>query len=301
VLRRLLGRVLGARGNAGPDRPIPLVHPPGHFHSPIPSLRDVDGHRPAVSETSPAELPGVDLHPDGQRALLRDVCGYYAELPFTARPTPGLRYYFENPFFSYSDAIFLYGVMRRFRPRKVVEVGSGFSSAVMLDTSQRFLDGGVTFTFTAPDPARLLELMTDVDHARAQVHRARVQDVPLAVFDVLEAGDILFVDSSHVTKIGSDVNHLLFTVLPRLRPGVLVHFHDVYYPFDYPAEHVAAGLAWNEAYILRAFLQYNRAFEVILFNTWLETFYAEEVYGPMPLCRLNPGGSLWLRRAAVSA
>jgi hypothetical protein len=97
------------------------------------------------------------------------------------------------------------------------------------------------------------------------------------------------------------VNHLLFMVLPRLRPGVLVHFHDVYYPFDYPPEHVAAGLAWNEAYLLRAFLQYNRAFEVVAFNTWLETFYPDEVYGPMPLCRLNPGGSLWMRRRDLSS
>jgi hypothetical protein len=293
VLRRLFAR---AHAHVGSERPVPLVHPPGHFHSPIPSHGDVKGHRPAVSEKSPAELPGVDLNPAGQRALLREVCAYYAELPFTAQPAPGLRFYFENPFYSYSDAIFLYGLLRRFRPRRVVELGSGFSSAVMLDTSQRFLDGGVAFTFIDPDPGRLLSLLTDDDRARTEIHRARVQDVSLATFDVLQGGDILFIDSSHVSKIGSDVNHLLFTVLPRLRAGVLVHFHDVYYPLDYPVEHVAAGLAWNEAYLLRAFLQYNRAFEVLLFNTWLETFHAEEVYGAMPLCRLNPGGSLWLRR-----
>jgi hypothetical protein len=82
---------------------------------------------------------------------------------------------------------------------------------------------------------------------------------------------------------------------------LLVHFHDIFYPFDYPREMLLDGVAWNEAYVLRAFLQYNRAFEVILFTTWLETFYPDEVYGPMPLCRLNPGGSLWLRRADPSA
>jgi hypothetical protein len=126
--------------------------------------------------------------------------------------------------------------------------------------------------------------------------QSKVQDVPLSTFDALQAGDILFIDSSHVSKVASDVNHVLFNVLPRLASGVLVHFHDVYYPFEYPRFVHYQGIAWNEAYLLRAFLSFNSAFEVVLFNTYLETAHPELVYEAMPLCRKNPGGSLWIRR-----
>ena len=106
----------------------------------------------------------------------------------------------------------------------------------------------------------------------------------------------MFVDSGHVSKVGSDLNHVVFNVLPRLASGVLVHFHDVYYPFEYPREVLYSGIAWNEAYLLRAFLQYNERFEILLFTTYLETAHAAMVFDAMPLCRRNPGGSLWLRR-----
>ena len=85
-------------------------------------------------------------------------------------------------------------------------------------------------------------------------------------------------------------------MLPRLARGVLVHFHDVFYPLEYPREMVYHGIAWNEAYLLRAFLQYNSAFQIAFFNTYLETFHRERVYAAMPLCEKNPGGSIWLRR-----
>ena len=89
---------------------------------------------------------------------------------------------------------------------------------------------------------------------------------------------------------------MLFEVLPRLAPGVLVHFHDVYYPFEYPREVLYAGMAWNEAYLLHAFLQFNQAFRVRLFTTYLETVHSARVFEAMPLCRRNPGGALWLQR-----
>ena len=107
---------------------------------------------------------------------------------------------------------------------------------------------------------------------------------------------ILFIDSTHVSKIGSDVNSLLFDILPKLNRGVYVHFHDVFYPFEYPQEWVYQGLAWNEAYILRAFLQHNDAFKIVFFNTYLELFYREKFENSMPLCLKNPGGSIWLTK-----
>jgi hypothetical protein len=115
-------------------------------------------------------------------------------------------------------------------------------------------------------------------------------------FDVLMESDVLFVDSSHVVKVGSDVLDLFFRILPRLKSGVYIHFHDIFHPFEYPKEWIINGKAWNEAYLLRAFLQYNDSFEIVFFNTFLEFFHPGRFHRDMPLCMKNPGGSIWLRK-----
>jgi len=124
----------------------------------------------------------------------------------------------------------------------------------------------------------------------------RLQDVELREFGALGPNDILFVDSTHVGKIDSDVNRIFFEILPSLAAGVHVHFHDVFFPFEYPKEWVQQGRAWNEIYMLRAFLQYNSAFRVVLMNTFLEQFHEEFFRRRMPLCLRNRGGSIWIRK-----
>ena len=119
------------------------------------------------------------------------------------------------------------------------------------------------------------------------------------LFATLEENDILFIDSTHVAKIGSDVNYLFFEVLPRLRAGVYVHVHDIFHPFEYPRAWIYEGRAWTEAYMLRAFLTFNTAFEIVLFNTFLERFHRERFAHKMPLCLRNEGGSIWLRRTTT--
>ena len=126
--------------------------------------------------------------------------------------------------------------------------------------------------------------------------RKKVQDVEPSRFDSLEEGDILFIDSSHVAKIGSDVNFLFFEILPRLAKGVLIHIHDVFVGFEYPLAWVAQGKAWNEMYVLRAFLQYNQSFKILAFNTFLEHFHQAEFQQHLPLCLKNTGGSIWLQK-----
>jgi hypothetical protein len=165
----------------------------------------------------------------------------------------------------------------------------------MLDTADRWLPE-TAFTFIDPDTSTLDALLRPGDRERATIVRAKLQDVPLTTFDSLEANDILFIDSTHVSKTGSDVNRIVFDILPRLAPGVHVHFHDVFYPFEYPKEWVYEGRAWNEDYILRAFLEFNDAFEIVLFGTWLARFHRELLGELMPLTLENPGGSLWLTR-----
>ncbi len=166
----------------------------------------------------------------------------------------------------------------------------------MLDTNELFFEGAIACSFVEPYPELLRSLLRDGDDSRITIVPRALQTVEVEEFERLEANDLLFIDSTHVAKIGSDVNYLFFEVLPRLAPGVYVHLHDIFYPFEYPREWVLEGRAWSEAYLLRAFLTLNRSYEIVLFNTFLEHFHRELFEDHMPLCLRNPGGSIWLRR-----
>jgi predicted O-methyltransferase YrrM len=273
-----------------------LFVPPGHFYSPIPSPEDVRPYLERLVQSPPQEIEGLNLNHDGQLRLLAALQTYYKDLPFSERKSEGTRYFYENPAYSYSDAIFLYAMIRHQKPQRIVEIGSGYSSCVMLDTNARFFANAIEITCIEPYPDLLHTLMHPGDRERVRVLAQRVQDVPLAHFEALSANDILFVDSTHVSKVGSDVNHILFHILPRLRSGVHIHFHDVFWPFEYPRAWLDENRAWNELYMLRAFLQFNSSFRITLFNTYLEARYPDYFHAHMPLCMRNPGGSIWLQK-----
>ena len=270
--------------------------PPGHFYSPIPSLDEIRRDESRIFGGAPRHVAGVELHETEQLQLLREFVAYYGDMPFQGQKSGGLRYYYENPNYSYSDAILLHCMIRHLRPKRIIEVGSGFSSCMTLDTNDLFFAGSIRTTFIEPYPELLMSLLKDTDSSNARVIRSRLQDVDLAEFESLQANDILFIDSTHVSKIASDVNRIFFDILPRLSSGVHVHVHDIFFPFEYPKEWVYEGRAWNEAYILRAFLQYNCAFRVVLMNTYMELFHEAFFREKMPLCLKNPGGSIWIRR-----
>ena len=281
---------------------------PGHYSSPLPDSTEVLARSQVLFDRSTVKCPGIDLREEAQLELLESFSRYYDDLPFPTQHGDSIRYYYENWWFGYGDAITLYSVLRHYEPRRVIEVGSGFSSAAMLDVNDLFLEGKVHFTFVEPHPKgerRLLQLLTQEDQGKHAILRKQVQDIPLEVFQALSANDILFIDSSHVGKVGSDVTYILFRILPKLKAGVIVHFHDIYWPFEYPQEWILeAGIAWNEAYFLRAFLQHNQAFEVIYFNSFLAQHHADVLRRKMPLSlkvsplTLKGGGpsSLWLRK-----
>lgn len=221
---------------------------------------------------------------------------YYKELPFDIHKKENLRYYFENPNYSYSDAIFLYCMIRYTKPKKIIEVGSGYSSCVILDTNELFFNGAISCSFIEPYPQLLLSLIKDRDKNKIELVQNNLQDVDINKFSELSKGDILFIDSTHVSKINSDVNFIFFDILPRIKSGVYIHFHDIFYPFEYPKEWIYEGRAWNEDYMLRAFLQYNDSFKIQFFNTFLEYFYRDKFINDMPLCMKNPGGSIWIKK-----
>ena len=270
--------------------------PPGHFYSPIPSLADVDSDAERLFGDPPRALPGIELAEDRQLELLESFIDFHSELPFTPERTEGLRYFYDNSAYSYSDAILLHCMIRHARPARIVEVGSGYSSCMILDTNDLHFGGAIETTFIEPYPELLESLIGDDDRDTVRIIPERLQDVSLDEFTRLEAGDILFIDSTHVSKIGSDVNQVMFEILPRLAPGVFVHVHDIFHPFEYPRYWIEEGRAWNEIYLLRAFLQFNEAFEIVLLNTFMEHFHEDFFAEHLPLCLENRGGSIWLRR-----
>ena len=273
-----------------------LGFPPGHFHSPIPCVEEIRHKEAQIFDYAPRAIPAVDLNEEQQLALFQAFKRHYKEQPFEAYKREGIRYFFENGYYPYADGIILYCMLRETRPRQVIEVGSGYSSCLMLDTNQLFLDNAISCTFIEPFPNRLLSLLTEEDKRRNRIIQANVQELDPNFFSDLAEGDILFIDSSHVVKTASDVNYIFFEILPRLKNGVYVHFHDVMYPFEYPKEFVYDGRAWNEAYMLRAFLQYNDAFRIQFFYHFFERFHRDELAEHTPLCLKSGGASIWLKK-----
>ncbi len=273
-------------------------YPRGHYYSPLPDIEEVRSKAEVLYNPNVDLGPSINLRKDAQRSLLGAIDRFYNEFPWKQESSTGNRFHFNQTYFCYGDALMLYSSLRFLSPKKVIEVGSGFTSALMLDTNDLFLQGTVRFTFIEPYPERLQFLLKDEDHKTARVVVDSVQNIPLETFKELEENDVLFIDSSHVAKIGSDVNHLIFNVLPILKPGVVIHFHDVLWPFEYPEEWIIEGRAWNEAYLLRAFLQYNHHFEVLLLNSYVGPAFGSFMAEHMPIFMKNTGGSLWLRKVS---
>jgi hypothetical protein len=276
--------------------------PPGHFYSPLVDPADEVVQR-RLREVECGTLPGLgDFQLDERliRNWITRISSHYEQAPFSDVPQDGLRYSYKNTAFSYGDALALFGILLELRPQRFIEVGSGYSSCLAMDTNDRFLDGKLNITFVEPYPETLFSLLGADDPYRERVVVKRLQNVPTELFTELGPGDILFIDSSHVGKMGSDVNDYLFRILPALRPGVVVHIHDIPYPFEYgPQWIVEQNRSWNEAYLLRAFLQYNAAFRVFYFNHFVYRQFSDILTTKMPLCLKDCGASIWLEKLAT--
>ena len=278
---------------------------PGGYYSPIPSQREIKEYN--FNAPLPKSLPGIDLNSEEQLRLLDLFEPFYKELPFPDEGNSrggGMRYYYRNGFYTYSDAILLYCMIRHLKPNKIIEVGSGFSSCVMLDTNEKFMGEEINLTFVEPYPERLESLLKNNNKEKVVIHKKRIQEIPLEEFKKLCRNDILFIDSSHVSKFRSDVNYIIHEILPILADGVYIHFHDVFYPFEYPKEWLLEKRAWNEQYILRAFLQYNKNFKIMMFNTYLQSVYEAKIKSRFSLLykevtdwyKTTVAGSIWLRK-----
>jgi len=273
-------------------------HPPGHFYSPIVNPEEVRSYWERSAGKDVADLPGLRIDLEAMRALWRRRLPFLRELRFARDPGGATRYYTSDRRYPSGDAFVLAAMIADRRPRRIVEIGSGFSTAVMLDTLDALGDATCQLVCIDPYPERLRSLLRPDDPARVEIRGARVQDVDFAAFDALQPNDILFIDSSHVLKTGSDVHHELFEILPRVAPGVLIHFHDIQFPFEYPAEWVfGKRWSWNEIYAVRAFLSYNSRFATTFFSDLFFRRCPEDLAG-VDFGGKAVGGSLWIERFA---
>lgn len=270
-----------------------------HFYDPVPDTRTLDDA--LWQRLSP--LTGIQLHVDEQVQRLRDLSRRYQsewqQFPLHPHPqAPKHTYHYANPFFGPVDADLLYAMLRETRPRRVVEVGSGFSSRVIAHAIRRNRSEDPTYTcqylVVDPFPGAVTAQIPEI----TRLIRRPVQSMPFSFF-ALEAGDVLFIDSSHVLKIGSDVHYLYLSVLPELSPGVLIHIHDIFLPAEYPKAWVKRHYRfWNEQYLLQAFLMFNRDFRVVFANSYLHLYHAQELQRAFPAYRpdVHHPSSFWMQR-----
>jgi methyltransferase family protein len=279
---------------------------PVHFYQPIPDTQSL----PETLWDRPSELVGIDMNDVMQLDLLRnhfpEFRHEYDQFPVQPTGEPS-RFHFNNGLFDGTDALVAYCMIRHFQPRLIVEVGSGFSSLLAAEAIAKNKNSALICI----DPFPLDFLRQGFPGLRSLIEN-KVEDIDLEFFSQLQSADILFIDSSHTVKIGGDVNYLFLEVLPRLKPGVIVHVHDIFLPFDYRRDWVKDRLRfWTEQYLLQAFLTFNSEFEVLMANHYLVHRYLEDLKAAFPnlesLKAALPGsvkwdgGSFWMRRRAAKA
>ena len=267
-----------------------IVISSGSYESPYADPAYVKENEDKIYNVSKKMNINFDI--DGQIALLNRMY----EIPLPNWPenkgNSGFRYYYRNNWFGFSCAAALYGMIMLNKPKHIIEIGSGFSTSMMLDTNEHYFNNEIDIECIEPRPQRLKELLKETDNLF--IHENDLQEMPLDVFSKLEQNDILFIDSSHVMRAGSDVTYELFEILPMLPKGVYIHFHDIFWPFEYPMYYLNQGYAYNEQYVLRALLTDSTTYKVTLFGHQLECLSNA---GIIP--KLDPVygvGSLWIEK-----
>ena len=266
---------------------------PAHYYVSVPNVIELDRDRAEWAKKS--ELPGLDVDLDRQIECLGAICRPYRD------EYAGNAVYREavaqeyGPGYGYVEAQALHAVIRHFKPKRIIEVGSGVSTHCMLaavELNRR--DGGheVQMTCVEPYPSARLRQTPAIE-----LLVKKVQLVPPDFFSRLGQGDLLFIDSSHTVKPGSDVNYLILEILPLIRPGVVVHFHDIYLPYDFQRNILKTFLHWSETSLLRAYMVGNDRIKILFCLSHLHYDRQQELkelfpeYDPVPGENgLNPDG-----------
>jgi len=254
---------------------------PIHYYEPLPDFRSITPEQINRRRSYPA----IDFNWNEQLDLLNELTAN--------RELTALDFDFENDYFNGFDAAIYYSLIRHVQPRRIIEIGGGYSTRIALKALAQ--NGKGTLTCIEPYPEERL----NGAHLSIELIRKRVEEVEVDFFSSLQANDILFIDSSHTVKFGSDVCYEFLEILPSVAPGVWVHVHDIFFPEDYPAEWlINRRLALNEQYLLEAFLSFNNQFRVALSNHWLCLDHADAAgqLWPNIFFAANGCSSFWMRR-----
>ena len=251
-----------------------------HYYEPTYRLADLP-----ADTTAPRDLPGVDLRGDKQLALL-------AQFAFGPEMTG-----FPDREYACGDAASLYSMIRHFRPGRLIEIGCGRSTQVAIKAHAA--NAADTMSSSCVHICIEPYEMPWLEQTGLQVIRQRVEDVALDVFEAMEANDILFIDSSHIIRPHGDVLYEFQQIIPRLKPGVLVHVHDIFTPRDYPERWLRADRRlWNEQYLLETMLAHNPRYSVVLATNWLKHEHWDAYARAFPIVKDRPAhnpGAFWFR------
>jgi hypothetical protein len=267
------------------------------YYSPIPDLAQLP--EGIWEERDP--LRGIDFDLDAQMAFVEsDLAPHISGLAWATDVAGGHAYEPSNDSYPLADARVLYAMVRHLRPSRIVELGSGQTTRVIAQACRENARDRSPARLRAFDP-----FPTAIDDSLpglGELVRTKAQDVPDDVFTDLQSGDVLFVDTTHTVKIGSDVNHIILRVLPLLNEGVIVHIHDIFLPYEYPRSFFADfGLYWAEQYLLQAFLAFNSSFEVLCATHALAREQSGRLEAAGALDRGETGSSFWIGRREASA
>jgi predicted O-methyltransferase YrrM len=271
---------------------------PNHFYEPIPDLRSLPNR---LWETESA-LVGLSMNEEFQLDLLNDFSKTYKSEYETfplERTGAEIKFYLKNGRFQAVDAEILYCMIRRYKPKRIFEIGSGYStllSAQAVEFNREKEGHACELIAYEPYPAEWLKRGFP---GLSGLVEKRVEDVPVEEFEKLEDHDILFIDSSHALRIGGDVQYEILEILPRLAPGVAVHFHDIFLPQEYPKDWILKEHSfWTEQYVLHAFMAFNSCFEVVWGSNFLRVNHSALLIAAFPSLVKSPSrpASFWIRR-----
>jgi len=255
---------------------------PIHYYEPLPDFRSITSEQINRRRSYPA----IDFRWEDQLALLGELAEYRDELV-------EIEFDFNNGYFSGFDAAVYYSLIRHLRPRRIIEIGGGYSTRIADKALALNQKGRLTCIEPYPEE-RLIDAGLNIE-----LIPKRIEEIDLNFFSCLEANDILFIDSSHTVKFGSDVCYEFLEVLPSLKAGGWIHVHDIFFPHDYPADWLLnQRLALNEQYLLEAFLAFSTTFSAQLANYWicLEHLNDAARLWPDALSPNHRSSSFWMKR-----
>lgn len=275
---------------------------PNHFYFPIPDTRNLKNEL----WLKHSDMIGININDEMQINLLSEFCSKfkkeYDKFPINQTEIP-YKYFVTNNFFRVVDGEIYYCMIRFFKPKKIIEVGGGYSTYIAAEAilKNKKEDGKESELIVIdPYPNKLLK---EGFPGLTKVIETKTENIKISQFQELQENDILFIDTSHVIKIGNDVQYLYSEVLPRINKGVLVHIHDIFLPGHYPKEWVMERTCfWNEQYLLQAFLTYNNKFEIVLSNSYLHRKHQdilENMFRTYNARGISPS-SFWIKRRKIS-